>query len=727
MPTKEKKAKKFFVPEVIQTSEMDCGPASLKALLEGFGISTSYGRLREACQTTVDGTSIDSIEDLAVKLGLIAKQIMLPYDHVLLQNYWALPSLVVTRTPGGLTHFVVAWSQHGRWIQVMDPGIGRRWVSREQFIEDMFKHTFPVLASSWRGWAGSPDFLEPLRKRMSLMCVPEELITQMETLALQDAGWRGLGTLDASVRLVDSLVQSRAVEPGSQAGALIQQLFQSYLSLTEDGSDQEQPPAPEFLIPSSYWSVTPLSSSQKTEGEWLNLYGAVMIRIHGLRKESEEGLQPGEPQTLSPELEAILAEPPRKIEKLLQEMLRQDGWLAPSILAAAFCISAAGVALQAFLLQGILSIQKIFPVLNERLYALAALFVFLIALFLIEIPLDTAVHYMGNRLEIRLRTAFLLKIPSLSDRYFHSRLTSDMTWRARGLRSLRRLPLLAVQFLTTAFRLLITAAGVVWLQPQSFGFSLAALVIFAAFGYLSHSVVQETDLRQRTHAGALSRYYLDALQGLLPLRTHGAERPFRREHEGLMVEWMRANTSSARIGLFIQGLSAILYTAFAAWVGLDYARSRAQIGGGLLLFYWVLNLPIYCQALILLFQQYPQQRNSLLSVLEPLDAREESHSSQENPPEIPSISLESAGGVRIEMQQVDIIAGGHPILEGVNLSIASGEHLAIVGPSGAGKSTLVGILLGWHTPANGTCLVDGYRLGGQALFDLRRRTVWVDP
>ena len=69
MPTNQR----FFLPEVIQTSEMDCGPASLKALLEGYGISASYGRLREACQTEVDGTSINTIEQVANQLGLDAE------------------------------------------------------------------------------------------------------------------------------------------------------------------------------------------------------------------------------------------------------------------------------------------------------------------------------------------------------------------------------------------------------------------------------------------------------------------------------------------------------------------------------------------------------------------------------------------------------------------------------------------------------------------------------
>ena len=63
-----------FAPEVVQTSGMDCGPAALKCLLEGFGIHASYGRLREACQTDVDGTSIDTLEEVAGRLGLDASR-----------------------------------------------------------------------------------------------------------------------------------------------------------------------------------------------------------------------------------------------------------------------------------------------------------------------------------------------------------------------------------------------------------------------------------------------------------------------------------------------------------------------------------------------------------------------------------------------------------------------------------------------------------------------------
>src|SRR4026209_2954200 len=113
---------RFFAPEVVQTSAMDCGPASLKCLLEGFRVSVSYGRLREACQTSVDGTSIDAVENVALSLGLDAEQVMMPFDHLLIEESEALPALVVVRLPSGITHFVVVWRVHGGWGEVMDPG-----------------------------------------------------------------------------------------------------------------------------------------------------------------------------------------------------------------------------------------------------------------------------------------------------------------------------------------------------------------------------------------------------------------------------------------------------------------------------------------------------------------------------------------------------------------------------------------------------------------------------
>src|SRR4051812_36817941 len=158
-------SRKFLVPEVVQTSAMDCGPAALKCLLEGFGIPISYGRLREACQTAVDGTSIDTLESLARDVGLDAEQVMLPLDHLLLPESEALPAIVVVRLPGGFTHFVVVWRAHGDWVQVMDPGRGRRWMRRASFLRDVYVHSMPIPAAAFREWAGGDGFVAALARR----------------------------------------------------------------------------------------------------------------------------------------------------------------------------------------------------------------------------------------------------------------------------------------------------------------------------------------------------------------------------------------------------------------------------------------------------------------------------------------------------------------------------------------------------------------------------------
>jgi putative ABC transport system ATP-binding protein len=65
----------------------------------------------------------------------------------------------------------------------------------------------------------------------------------------------------------------------------------------------------------------------------------------------------------------------------------------------------------------------------------------------------------------------------------------------------------------------------------------------------------------------------------------------------------------------------------------------------------------------------------------------------------------------IELQQVSktVMSGSEPltILYPLDLSVSSGQFLAVVGPSGSGKSTLLGLIAGLDAPTNGRVLIDG--------------------
>jgi osmoprotectant transport system ATP-binding protein len=70
-------------------------------------------------------------------------------------------------------------------------------------------------------------------------------------------------------------------------------------------------------------------------------------------------------------------------------------------------------------------------------------------------------------------------------------------------------------------------------------------------------------------------------------------------------------------------------------------------------------------------------------------------------------------------------AAAGQVLRGVNLSIASGETIALVGRSGAGKSTLLKLINGLLRPDRGTVLVEGRDTGQWDAFALRRRIGYV--
>ena len=67
-----------------------------------------------------------------------------------------------------------------------------------------------------------------------------------------------------------------------------------------------------------------------------------------------------------------------------------------------------------------------------------------------------------------------------------------------------------------------------------------------------------------------------------------------------------------------------------------------------------------------------------------------------------------AGGLRFE--HVRFFYPARPdtaALDGVDITIAPGERVAIVGPSGAGKTTMLQLLLRFYDPAEGRILIDG--------------------
>ncbi len=670
--------KRVLIPEVIQTSAMDCGPAALKALFGGFGIYLSYGRLREACQTDVDGTSIDTLEDVAQKLGLDVAQEMMPADLVLLETSACLPAIVVVRSPGGATHLVVLWSVHGPLVQLMDPAAGRIWMHRQRFLSSLYIHEQAIAREAWEEWSECDTFTASLENRI-------------RTLGVEPHLWKDRAHLDASLRMAHALLSSGKLKRGDEA--------EQFLSLCAENPGQ---------IPREFWTVREIAS----DGGQLQMRGAVLLAAAGPRKEICS-------ESLPPSLAVVRSEPPPRVWVPVWEAIRASGWLLPTLIVLALLASAAGTVFEPLLFRGFFDLARHLTLTGQRIGAVAAMIGFLGGLLVLEWPAAAGLLRLGRHLELRLRTRLLMKIPRLNDRHFQSRLISDMAFRAHTLQMLRQLPELAGLFLRLTASLVFAAAGIIWFYPGSAAPAILAVIVAVGVPLLFQPAMANRDLRFREFSGALSRFYLDALLGSRPIHAHCAGRTLRTLHSDQLGQWAEA-------GLRLQGLfvcAEILQMAvtFVPVIALVYreAMHTATPAGLLLLVYWAVSIPTIGQQLATIAWDMPARRNTLLRLLEPLSSPEEQVAE-----EVPAANNR---GVGVNIDNVTVVAGGHVILEDVNVSVAPGEHVGVVGLSGAGKSSLASLLLGWHKPLRGSLRVDGAPLDAGGLAQLRRHTAWIAP
>ncbi|WP_444925973.1 ATP-binding cassette domain-containing protein [Microbulbifer sp. TRSA002] len=705
---------RWLVPEVVQTSNMDCGPASLKCLLEGFGIKAHYGHLRDACQTDVDGTSINTLEKIAVELGLDAVQMVVPVDHLLLDTPDYLPGLVVVRLPNGNTHFVVAWRKHGGLVQVMDPASGRRWPSVRQFLDELHIHTMRVPPAAWRNWAGSDDFINPLRERIKKLGIADKLSFELCESTIQKGDWHSLAFFDATVRMLSNLVYSKAIRRGQEAADLLSSFITKY---------DRNPSLADDLVPENYWCVRPYAPPGSTEELQFNsapaelaFQGAVIVSVRGVKEAREEKLK-------YEVLDKALKEPSINPLTQLWSFIKEDGILAPITVVLAMLVAVFGLMSEALLFRGLIDIHSELGTEIQRAGAMGLALFFMLTIVLVQFPAAKIQLILGRHLENRFRMRFLKALPNLPDHFFQSRPISDTAERSHRISALRDLPVLGGSILFTVMSLAATGIGIIWLAPQLAPLIILMTVLQVFIPLCFQPILSDHSMRVQTHSGALARFYMDALLGVVPIRTHGAIESVRREHESLLTEWMNAGYLNLRIQLSSQAVQLIVNSILACLLVVLCIKTKGSSPDLLLLIYWVLALPPLGQEVAVLMREYPRQRNVLLRALEPLQAsyKKKNSSTEDEGP----VKIDNA--VRLKISDVSVKLNSKDVLQGINLEVNPGEHVAIVGASGAGKSSLVGLLLGWLKPSSGRILINGVELTDDLQEQFRLNCAWVDP
>jgi ABC-type multidrug transport system fused ATPase/permease subunit len=687
--------RRFLAPEVLQISTMDCGVAALSCMLAGHGIPVSYEKLREACQTSVDGTSIDVLEEIAVDLGLDVMQHIMPRDLLWDVAEGRLPGIAIAqRHEAGLLHFVTVWSAHGRRLQVMDPGGGRRWPTRASFESELYVHALRQDRATWSQWMSTSTFRDALQgracKHLSARAVEQRVLPVLENPDPLE-----VATLDAALRLV-----ARAVDAdGPKSIGWREELF---ARAWQAGLTQR--------LPTSLLQIT-------TDGVNVTTRGVVLLA--SVEAKHENRTPTAVIESRAAEL-GFGAEPSKAIWGEVWGLLGKDGRrLGVGVIVGTLGLALA-TAVELLLYRAALDAPRLFTTPRLRLGAALAVGVLLIAIAGLEALLTRGSSRLARRLELAVRARTLFLLPRVPDEFIQSRPSSDLAYRAHGLAQAGASVSSVQSAVGAAGDLLVTLFAIGVLDVRFSFLAAGGAVLFALIARAFRPRLQEIDSRLQISASRLLGILLDSLRGCRPVRLHGFQSSLRNVQSEEIERW-RSNAEAqfdtvAALQAMFSFNSTILIASLFAVSLLRHGDPRSFV----LLALWSFRLPSAVQRLVHFAQSYPQQKNSLTRTLEitrqkPLEAPVDPEPSK------------SATGISLSLRGVQILAGGHPVLRGIDLDIPAGQHVAIVGPSGSGKSSLVGVLLGFHRIAEGELRIDGEPMDARGLRRLRPSIGWMDP
>jgi ATP-binding cassette, subfamily C, bacterial len=127
-------SKKYQV--VLQQSEEDCGAACLATIAKFYGQNFTISRLRELVGTGQQGTTLLGLKQGAETIGLNARSVRAA--SAILDKLEEAPLPMIIHWQG--YHWVVLYGKQGKQYVIADPGVGIRYLSKEE------------LAESWTDW-----------------------------------------------------------------------------------------------------------------------------------------------------------------------------------------------------------------------------------------------------------------------------------------------------------------------------------------------------------------------------------------------------------------------------------------------------------------------------------------------------------------------------------------------------------------------------------------------
>ena len=276
--------------------------------------------------------------------------------------------------------------------------------------------------------------------------------------------------------------------------------------------------------------------------------------------------------------------------------------------------------------------------------------------------------------------------------------------------------------------LLVFVLGMDW---PSFVVLAATASVIPVFMILLGLEAKRHATEQWGRLAELSATFFDLLTGMATLRAFGQAKAGRRTLERANDDFRTTTMGTLRVAflssLALEVLASVGTALVALFLGLRLLDGG--VGLGIALAVLVIAPEVYLPlrkagAEFHASAEGQAAAERILGILDESDVvaglRDRSATGGTTPlPDVSRSPIELVG-VRVRYP-----GRGDPVLDGVDLAIRPGEHLAVTGPSGSGKSTLLAVLLGFVLPEAGDVEVGGVDLASVSLPAWREQLAWV--
>ncbi|WP_045679357.1 thiol reductant ABC exporter subunit CydD [Martelella endophytica] len=261
-------------------------------------------------------------------------------------------------------------------------------------------------------------------------------------------------------------------------------------------------------------------------------------------------------------------------------------------------------------------------------------------------------------------------------------------------------------------------------------------VFMALIGWSAQSASE----KHLADMGTLNAFLLDRLRGLRTIRSFDAvdqvARRLRLRAENLRRRTMAVLRIAFLTSAVLELFSALGVAMAAAYIGFHLLGQigfgawggKLTLGEGLFI---LLLAPAFFDPLRMLSSVWHDRAagEAALSALDRLAEGGLSMVGGETP--APVAAPKTTRPVGVEFRDIGFVHQGSrdPVFDGFSLSVAPGEHVALLGPSGSGKSTLLALLAGLAGTRHGRIVVDDVTLSDKTADALRTKMAWIgqDP